>query len=134
MVPWPIRRHWAILALTLVCLTHSIPATASDVGRRFLPERQVFADRATGTLLTALTTAATRDGKFYQTHPQWTADGIFVLFFSYGRSSDGQPQIFAVNEITGEIIQLTDGPAVYVTDGSVGTSPRNRISSIICVL
>lgn len=126
MAAGQIRRHRAVLALALACLTHSTAAAASDVGRRFPPERQVVADRATGTILTALTTAAARDGKLYQTHPQWTTDGIHVLFFSYGRSSDGQPQIFAVNEITGEIIQLTDGPGVYVTDVNVNLARESN--------
>lgn len=122
--PLPRGYRAAVLALTLVCSAHSIPAAGSDVGRRFPLERQVFVDRATGALLTALTTATVDDNKLYQTHPQWTADGVYVIFYSYGRSSDGQPQIFAVNEITGEIIQLTDGPGVYATDVSVNLAPK----------
>src|SRR3954452_12364903 len=44
--------------------------------------------------------------------PQWTVDGVHIIFHSNDRSRDGQPQAFAVNEITGDIVQLTDGPGV----------------------
>lgn len=99
---------------------------ASDVGRRFPSERQVLVDRVTGALLTALTTAKANDTKIYQSHPQWTADGTHVVFRSDGRSRDGRPQIFAVHEVTGDIIQLTDGPGVNVHDDSLALAHKSN--------
>jgi oligogalacturonide lyase len=110
--PLPARCRGAIPVLALAGAVLSTPAAASDVGRRFPPERQVLVDRATGAVLTALTTAQADDAKIYQTHPQWAADGVHVIFRSRGRSRDGRRQIFAVNELTGTIVQLTDGPGV----------------------
>lgn len=93
-------------------------ALASNVGRRFPSEMRVFSDKVTGVPVTALTTdPMANDAKIYQTHPQWTADNKYIIF----RSNRGAPapasgataaaaQAFAVNETTGEIIQLTDGP------------------------
>ena len=85
------------------------PATAraSDVGRRYPPERRTLTDEVTGVEMTALTTSPANDDKIYQTHPSWTADGQYVLFHS-DRGRDRRRQIFAVSEKTGHIIQLTD--------------------------
>jgi oligogalacturonide lyase len=99
-------------------------AAASDVGRRFPPERRVLVDRATGASLTALTTADADDTKIYQSHPQWTADGLHVVFRSSGRSRDGRAQLFAVHELTGEIVQLTDGPGVTTRADSLALARR----------
>jgi hypothetical protein len=103
-----------------------LSAAASDAGRRFEPERQVVVDRTTGALLTALTTAKADDEKIYQTHPQWAADGVHVIFGSRGRSADGRPQLFAVDEITGAIVQLTDGPGVRVRPDSLYVARRSN--------
>jgi oligogalacturonide lyase len=77
-------------------------------------------------VLTALTTAASNDVKIYQTHPQWTADGVHVIFASPDRVRDGQPQIFAVNEITGVIVQLTDGPGVNTGSASLMVARKSN--------
>jgi oligogalacturonide lyase len=77
------------------------------VGRRFPSEKRIFVDARTGVTITALTTSPANDAKIYQTHPQWSADGRYIIFRS-DRAANGT-QAFAVNEVTGEIIQLTDG-------------------------
>jgi oligogalacturonide lyase len=66
-------------------------------------------DRITGLTITALTVPPAGDSKIYQTHPQWTSDGRYIIFRS-NRAASKTSQAFAVNEITGDIIQLTDGP------------------------
>jgi oligogalacturonide lyase len=83
-------------------------ALASDVGKRFPPEMRTFVDATTGVTVTALTTGTFNDAKIYQTHPQWTADGQYVIFRS-NRAAGGRSQAFAVREATGDIIQLTEG-------------------------
>jgi oligogalacturonide lyase len=45
--------------------------------------------------------------RIYQTHPQWTSDGKWIVFSS---DRGGNSQAFAVNEASGTIVQLTDDP------------------------
>ena len=89
-------------------------AMASDVGKRFPSEMRTFVDATTGVTITALTTGTFNDAKFYQTHPQWSADGKYVIFRSNrGAGAGGRGGgAFAVSEATGEIIQLTEGGSV----------------------
>ncbi|RGN40252.1 oligogalacturonate lyase family protein [Bacteroides oleiciplenus] len=82
---------------------------ASDIGKRFLPEKYTLIDQTTGIPITVLTKSETNDVKLYQTHPQWTSDGQYIIFRSFNRSADKHEQAFAVSERTGIIIQLTDG-------------------------
>jgi oligogalacturonide lyase len=106
------------LALGAFALASAMSATApppssSEVGRRFPPERRTIVDAVTGATITALTTSTARDEKIYQTHPQWTPDGKFLIFLS-GRAGDGQ-QAFALSEETGAIIQLTNTRGAPIT-------------------
>lgn len=64
-------------------------------------------DGVTGTTLTVLTNGQANDSKLYQTHPQWTADGQWIVFRSSGRGAGSQA--YAVNETSGDIVQLTEG-------------------------
>lgn len=84
-------------------------AFGSDLGKRFPSEKYTLIDRTTGVPITVLTSSKTSDAKLYQTHPQWTSDGKYIIFRSSDRSSDKKSQAFAVSEQTGEIIQLTEG-------------------------
>jgi oligogalacturonide lyase len=97
-----------IFAAALILFTSA--AMASDVGKRFPPEMRTFVDATTGVTVTALTTGTFNDAKFYQTHPQWTSDGKYLVFRS-NRGAGGRGGAFAVSVTTGEIIQLTDGGA-----------------------
>jgi oligogalacturonide lyase len=104
-------RLWRI---ALVAALAAVPVLrASNVGRRFPSEMRVFSDRVTGVPVIALTTDAANDAKIYQTHPQWTADNKYIIFRSNRGAAPGAAataQAFAINETTGEIIQLNDGP------------------------
>lgn len=93
----------------LLCLTISCHLYSSDIGKRFPSEKYTLIDKTTGVPITVLTSPETSDAKLYQTHPQWTADGKYVIFRSSDRSSDKKGQAYAVSEQTGDIIQLTDG-------------------------
>lgn len=112
-------RGMLAVAMALVC-----SSVAAQVGRQFPSEKQGIVDRVTGRPLTVLTSGASNDAKIYPTHPQWAADGVHILFRSSDRSTDKTPQIFAVNEITGVISQLSDGAGVEA--GSINVARRTN--------
>ncbi|MCM3873184.1 MAG: oligogalacturonate lyase family protein [Pyrinomonadaceae bacterium] len=101
----------------------AMPQSDSDVGRRFPSEKRTIVDAQTGVTFTALTTSPANDAKIYQTHPQWTSDGKYIIFRS-NRARGGVTQAFAVSEVTGEIIQLTDGPGAGT--GSLNIARRSN--------
>ena len=90
--------------LVLVFLMGCIQIQA-QIGRRFPSERKVVKDPVTGTELTFLTSTPAGDSKIYQTHNQWTSDSQWLIF----RSDRVKGEAFAVNEKTGDIVQVTEG-------------------------
>ena len=83
-----------------------VPSSASaQIGRRFPSEKKIVSDPVTGVPLTFLTSTPAGDSKIYPTHHQWTADGKWVVF----RSNRVRGQAMAVNEHTGDIVQVTEG-------------------------
>ena len=83
----------------------ALPVSA-QIGRRFPSERKVINDPKTGVELIFLTSqSGMGDTKIYQTHNQWTSDGKWVVF----RSNRVQGEAMAVNEETGDIVQITEG-------------------------
>lgn len=101
--PPALRRGLAAL-LTLAALAASASAWA-EIGRRFPSERRVVPDPVTGVPLVFLTTAPRGDAKIYQTHPQWTADGQWLVF----RSDRAGREAIAVHEASGDMVQVTEG-------------------------
>src|SRR6188768_3115070 len=91
-----------VTGLLLVALAAA--TTFAQTGRRFPSEKKIVADPITGVPLTFLTTTPAGDSKIYPTHPQWTADGKWVIF----RSNRVKNQAMAVNEETGDIVQVTE--------------------------
>lgn len=83
---------------------------SAQVGTRYPSERKIIPDAVTGYPMIVLTNGKQSDSKIYQTHPQWTADGKYIIFRSAGRAPGSQA--YAVNEKTGDIIQLTEGPGL----------------------
>src|SRR3982751_1506553 len=82
------------------------PAIAfAQMGKQFPSERKVVKDPVTGTMLTFLTSTPMGDAKIYQTHNQWTSDQQWLIF----RSGRVRGEAMAVNEKTGEMIQVTEG-------------------------
>ncbi len=79
-------------------------ATA-QIGKRFPSERKVVPDPVTGVPLTFLTSTPSGDSKIYPTHPQWTADGKWLIF----RSNRVPGEAMAVNEETGDLVQVSEG-------------------------
>lgn len=77
----------------------------SQIGKRFPSEKKIVKDPVTGTMLTFLTSTPNGDAKIYQTHNQWTSDGQWLIF----RSNRVRGEAMAVNEQTGDIVQVTEG-------------------------
>ncbi len=92
----------AFLANALA-LTFVASATA-QIGRRFPSEKKIVVDPVTGVPLTFLTSKPAGDSKIYQTHHQWTSDGKWLVF----RSNRVPGQAMAVNEATGDLVQVTE--------------------------
>jgi len=98
------RFSWlrALLAPGFILL--SVPPARAHIGQRFPSEKKIVIDPVTGTPLTFLTSRPVGDSKIYQTHHQWTANGKWIVF----RSNRVKGQAMAVNEETGDIVQVTE--------------------------
>ncbi len=93
------------LSTSLLFLIFFLQSLSPQIGTRFPSEKKIVTDPVTGTQLTFLTSTPAGDSKIYQTHNQWTADGNWVIF----RSNRVKGEAFAVNEKTGEIVQVSEG-------------------------
>lgn len=90
------------LATALLLVGSSVLA---QIGQRFPSERRVVPDPVTGVPLIFLTTQPRGDSKIYPSHPQWTADGQWLVF----RSDRAGREAIAVHEASGEMVQVTEG-------------------------
>lgn len=97
-------RRYTLVTLFAAFLLATVSVSA-QIGRRFPSERKVVKDPVTGTMLTFLTSTPQGDSKIYQTHNQWTSDGQWLIF----RSNRVPGEALAVNEKTGEMVQVTEG-------------------------
>ncbi len=97
------RNVRAILLAAALLPTLATPATA-QIGRRFPSEKKIVIDPVTGVPLSFLTSTPGGDSKIYQTHHQWTSDGKWLVF----RSNRVPGQAMAVNEATGDLVQVTE--------------------------
>ena len=94
------------LTLIAVYLLLLFPGVSdAQIGKRFPSEKKIVKDPVTGTMLTFLTSTPAGDSKIYQTHNQWTSDGKWIVF----RSGRVKGEAMAVNEQTGEMVQVTEG-------------------------
>ncbi len=110
-----------LLGLLLLC---AIVSTAQP-GKRFPSERKEYNDSITGRKVIVLTTDPVSDTKIYQTHPQWTSDGDYIVFRS-NRTGQRGGQVYAVHEKNGEIIQLSAGAGINT--GSINVCRKtNRL-------
>ncbi|MCU7550639.1 hypothetical protein OCK74_16085 [Chitinophagaceae bacterium LB-8] len=82
-----------------------IPSANAQIGKRFPSEKKVIKDPVTGTMLTFLTSTPAGDSKIYPTHNQWTSDGQWLIY----RTGRVPGEAMAVNEQTGEMVQVTEG-------------------------
>lgn len=91
---------------------HTFDMAGEDVfGQRFPAENYTFVDPVTGVTVNALTTSRHSSSKMYQTHPQWTPDGKYVVFTSNrtARQELGGGQAYALSMENFEIVQITTG-------------------------
>jgi len=80
-------------------------------GDRFPSEHSSFLDRATGARMHQLTAHLSVNHPTYFLQSPFTADGRALIFTSY---RDGSAQLYEISPYpVGEIIQLTDGPAIH---------------------
>ncbi|MDD4992385.1 MAG: hypothetical protein PHR83_09160 [Paludibacter sp.] len=77
----------------------------AQIGKCFPSERKEIKDPVTGQKLIFLTSTPVGDSKIYQTHNQWTSDGKWLIF----RSGRVKGEAMAVNEKSGELVQVTEG-------------------------
>lgn len=77
----------------------------TQIGTRLPSERKIIKDPVTGQKLIFLTSTPHGDSKIYQTHNQWTSDGQWLIFRSHRVAGEAM----AVNERTGEMVQVTEG-------------------------
>lgn len=99
------RKFYLVIAAALYSCLMPFYSAYSQIGTRFPSERKVVKDPVTGITLTFLTSKPMGDSKIYQTHNQWTSDGKWVIF----RSNRVRGEAMAVNEKTGDIVQVTEG-------------------------
>ncbi|WP_405380018.1 biopolymer transporter Tol [Maribacter sp. LLG6340-A2] len=80
-------------------------------GQRFLSENFTFKDKVTGVTVNALTTSRHSNSKMYQTHPQWTADGKYIIFTSNrtSKKDNYDSQYYAISTDDFTITQITTG-------------------------
>ncbi|GAB3537660.1 hypothetical protein GCM10027443_31060 [Pontibacter brevis] len=91
-------------------------------GQRFPSESLTITDPVTGVPITALTTSRHSSSKIYQDHPNWTADGKYIVFSSNRNTSAGGNvtfasdktpqrvrQYYAISMDNHEIVQVTTG-------------------------
>jgi oligogalacturonide lyase len=100
------KKSLPTITLALCASFLLISPAFAGIGARFPSEKMVVADPVTGIPLEFLTSADGKgDSKIYQTHHQWTSDGKWLIFRS---SRPGSGQAMAVNEETGDIVQVSE--------------------------
>lgn len=101
------KKFPSVLSVSFVLsgLFLSAPSSAfAQIGTRFPSEKKIVVDPVTGVPLSFLTSSPGGDSKIYQTHHQWTSDGKWLVF----RSNRVPGQAMAVNEQTGDLVQVTE--------------------------
>ena len=111
----PMKNSLRVLATAFGVSLLFASAASAQIGRRFPSEKKIVPDPVTGVPLSFLTSTPAGDSKIYPTHQQWSYDGKWVIF----RSSRVPGQAMAVNEASGDIVQLTEKG--YTGDLCAGT-------------
>jgi oligogalacturonide lyase len=90
-----------------IVMLFAASAVFAQMGRTWPSEKKIVPDPVTGLPLTFLTSTdgGYTQSKIYQTHRQWTSDGKWLIFRGVRETG---PQAMAVNEETGQIVQVTE--------------------------
>lgn len=105
------RKSFEIMLAAAMFASVAAPADAK-VGQRYPSERRIVADAVTGRPLTLLTNGVHSDSKLYPTDQQWAFDGRHIIYRSSARAPGEGSQIFALDDTTGDIVQITGGEGV----------------------
>jgi len=97
-------KHLNVLSILAFAVALPLQGFAA-IGDVFPSEKKIIKDPITGVKLAFLTSQPAGDSKIYQTHPQWTADGEWLVF----RSNRVPGEAMAVNEKNGAIVQVSEG-------------------------
>ena len=76
------KMNSSVVSLCTLLIMMCCTSIQSQIGQRFPSEKKVVKDPLTGVELTFLTSTPAGDSKIYQTPPQWTSDGKWVIFRS----------------------------------------------------
>ncbi|HMD71493.1 MAG TPA: hypothetical protein VKF41_09130 [Bryobacteraceae bacterium] len=100
-------RNIRTAACFAVVMLFAASAAFGQMGRTWPSEKKIVPDPVTGLPLTFLTSTdgGYSQSKIYQTHRQWTVDGKWLIFRGVRETG---PQAMAVNEETGQIVQVTE--------------------------
>lgn len=101
-----LRKHVTPLLIgAILCVSLAPDRVLAQIGDTFASERKVITDPVTGVNIAFLTSQPAGDSKIYPTHPQWTADGNWLIF----RSNRVPGEAMAVNEQDGTLVQVSEG-------------------------
>ncbi|MFS1704609.1 hypothetical protein [Alteromonas sp. AMM-1] len=101
-----LRKHVTPLLIgAVLCVALAPDRVLAQIGDTFASERKVITDPVTGVNIAFLTSQPAGDSKIYPTHPQWTADGNWLVF----RSNRVPGEAMAVNEQDGTLVQVSEG-------------------------
>jgi len=92
-------------SIIIILVVGALTSGFAQIGRRFPSEKKIVIDPVTGVELTFLTSTPAGDSKIYPTHVQWTSDLEWLIF----RSDRVKGEAMAVNEKTGDMVQVTEG-------------------------
>ena len=99
------KQLYSIFTMAMSFVVVLTLSASAQIGTRFPSEKKIVKDAITGTMLTFLTSTPNGDTKIYQTHPQWTSDGQWLIF----KSNRVRGEAMAVNEADGTIVQVSEG-------------------------
>lgn len=111
-------------ASTVLILPRILGLLASDVGRHWGMERQDYSDAVTGVRICEMTKAGSASDNLYFHFSNFTADNRHLLFVS---DRTGSGQLFRADVETGQIVQLTDDPAVQARSACLDHNDARRV-------
>jgi oligogalacturonide lyase len=122
----PMRLVLAALLAAASMTALAGPAHAT-LGQRYPSEMKVITDPVTGRKLNMMTTGEISESKLYPTDQQWAFDGRHIIFRSGQRAKGEGSQIFAMDDTTGEFIQITGGQGGGGTSSIMVSRAANKV-------